>query len=54
VRQAIAASPRAVADFKGGKTKAADAIKGRVMKETKGLAKADVVQKILMEELQKA
>jgi aspartyl-tRNA(Asn)/glutamyl-tRNA(Gln) amidotransferase subunit B len=54
VRQAIAANPKAVADFKGGKAKAADAIKGRVMKETKGLAKADVVQQILMEELQKA
>jgi aspartyl-tRNA(Asn)/glutamyl-tRNA(Gln) amidotransferase subunit B len=54
VRQAIAASPKAVADFKGGKVKAADSIKGRVMKETKGMAKADVVQQILMEELQKA
>jgi aspartyl-tRNA(Asn)/glutamyl-tRNA(Gln) amidotransferase subunit B len=54
VRQAITANPKAVADFKGGKAKAADAIKGRVMKETKGLAKADVVQQILMEELQKA
>jgi len=54
VRQAIAANPKAVADFKGGKAKAADAIKGRVMKETKGMAKADVVQQILMDELQKA
>jgi aspartyl-tRNA(Asn)/glutamyl-tRNA(Gln) amidotransferase subunit B len=54
VRQAIAANPKAVADFKGGKVKAADSIKGRVMKETKGMAKADVVQQILMEELQKA
>ena len=54
VRQAIAANPKAVADFKNGKLKAADAIKGRVMKETKGMARADVVQQILMEELQKA
>jgi aspartyl-tRNA(Asn)/glutamyl-tRNA(Gln) amidotransferase subunit B len=54
VRQAIAANPKAVADFKGGKLKAADSIKGRVMKETKGMAKADVVQQILMEELQKS
>jgi aspartyl-tRNA(Asn)/glutamyl-tRNA(Gln) amidotransferase subunit B len=53
VRQAIAANPKAVADFKGGKVKAADAIKGRVMKETKGMARADVVQQILMDELQK-
>jgi len=54
VRQAIAANPKAVADFKGGKVKAADSIKGRVMKETRGMAKADVVQQILTEELQKS
>jgi aspartyl-tRNA(Asn)/glutamyl-tRNA(Gln) amidotransferase subunit B len=53
VRAAIAANPKAVADFKGGKVKAADALKGRVMKETKGLARADVVQQILMDELGK-
>ena len=52
VRQAIAANPKAVADFKNGKIKAADAIKGRVMKETNGMAKTDVVQQILLEELQ--
>ena len=38
VRRAIAGNPKAVADFKKGKTKAADAIKGAVMRETKGLA----------------
>jgi aspartyl-tRNA(Asn)/glutamyl-tRNA(Gln) amidotransferase subunit B len=54
VRQAIAANPKAVTDFKNGKVKAADSIKGRVMKETKGMAKADVLQQILMDELQKA
>src|SRR5262249_48331549 len=53
VRKAISADPRAVADFKKGKTKAADAIKGAVMRETKGLAKADVVQRVVMEELSK-
>jgi aspartyl-tRNA(Asn)/glutamyl-tRNA(Gln) amidotransferase subunit B len=53
-RKAIAANPKAVADFKKGKTKAADAIKGAVMRETKGMAKADVVQRIVMEELAKA
>jgi aspartyl-tRNA(Asn)/glutamyl-tRNA(Gln) amidotransferase subunit B len=51
VRKAIAANPKAVADFKKGKTKAADAIKGAVMRETKGMAKADVVQRLVMEEL---
>jgi aspartyl-tRNA(Asn)/glutamyl-tRNA(Gln) amidotransferase subunit B len=54
VRRAVAANPKAVADFKKGKTKAADAIKGTVMRETKGMAKTEVVQQLLMEELQKA
>jgi aspartyl-tRNA(Asn)/glutamyl-tRNA(Gln) amidotransferase subunit B len=53
VRRAIAANPKAVADYKKGKIKAADAIKGAVMRETKGMAKTEVVQKILTEELQK-
>jgi aspartyl-tRNA(Asn)/glutamyl-tRNA(Gln) amidotransferase subunit B len=54
VRKAIAGNPKAVGDFKAGKVKAADAIKGAIMKETRGLAKMDVVVKLLMEELQKA
>jgi aspartyl-tRNA(Asn)/glutamyl-tRNA(Gln) amidotransferase subunit B len=53
VRQAIAANPKAVADFRKGKTKAIDAIKGAVMRQTRGLARADTVQRILMEELEK-
>ena len=53
VRRAIAANPKAVADFKKGKTKAADAIKGAVMRETKGLAKTEAVQRLLLQELEK-
>jgi aspartyl-tRNA(Asn)/glutamyl-tRNA(Gln) amidotransferase subunit B len=53
VRRAIAANPKAVADFKKGKTKAADAIKGAVMRETKGMAKTDLVQQLLLQELAK-
>jgi aspartyl-tRNA(Asn)/glutamyl-tRNA(Gln) amidotransferase subunit B len=53
VRRAIAANPKAVADYKKGKVKAADAIKGAVMRETKGMAKTEVVQQLLMQELQK-
>ncbi|MSR30911.1 MAG: Asp-tRNA(Asn)/Glu-tRNA(Gln) amidotransferase subunit GatB [Gemmataceae bacterium] len=53
VRKAIGANPKAVADFKKGKTKAADAIKGAVMRETKGMAKMEVVQEIVMAELAK-
>jgi aspartyl-tRNA(Asn)/glutamyl-tRNA(Gln) amidotransferase subunit B len=51
VRRAIADNPKAVADFKKGKTKAADAIKGAVMRETKGMAKTELVQRIVMHEL---
>ncbi len=51
IRKAIAANPKAVADFKKGKVKAADAIKGFVMRETKGMAKTEVVQRILLAEL---
>jgi aspartyl-tRNA(Asn)/glutamyl-tRNA(Gln) amidotransferase subunit B len=53
VRRAIAANPKAVADYKKGKVKAADAIKGAVMRETRGMARTEMVQKILTEELQK-
>jgi aspartyl-tRNA(Asn)/glutamyl-tRNA(Gln) amidotransferase subunit B len=54
VRDAIAANPQAVADFKKGKAAAANRIKGAVMKQTKGAANPEVVERILMEELQKA
>ena len=53
VRRAIQSNPKAVADYKKGKLKAADAIKGAVMRETKGMAKTEVVQRLLMEELAK-
>jgi aspartyl-tRNA(Asn)/glutamyl-tRNA(Gln) amidotransferase subunit B len=53
VRRAIAGNPKAVADYKKGKTKAADAIKGAIMRETKGMAKTDVVQRLLLAELEK-
>jgi aspartyl-tRNA(Asn)/glutamyl-tRNA(Gln) amidotransferase subunit B len=53
VRDAIAANPQALDDFKKGKTAAANRIKGHVMKTNKG-APNDVVQKLLDEELAKA
>jgi aspartyl-tRNA(Asn)/glutamyl-tRNA(Gln) amidotransferase subunit B len=53
VRRAMAANPKAVADLKKGKLKAADAIKGAVMRDTKGMAKTELVQQILMDELAK-
>jgi len=54
VKRAIASNPKAVADFKKGKVKAADAIKGAVMRETKGMAKTETVQEIVMKELTEA
>jgi aspartyl-tRNA(Asn)/glutamyl-tRNA(Gln) amidotransferase subunit B len=54
VRQAVAANPKAVADFKRGKAAAAQAIFGAVMKATRGAARADVVRRLLDEELARA
>jgi aspartyl-tRNA(Asn)/glutamyl-tRNA(Gln) amidotransferase subunit B len=54
VRKAIAANPKAVADFKKGKAAASQSIFGAVMRETKGTAKPDTVKQILEDELQKA
>jgi aspartyl-tRNA(Asn)/glutamyl-tRNA(Gln) amidotransferase subunit B len=53
VRDAIAANPQALDDYKKGKTAAANRIKGHVMKNQKG-APNDVVQRLLDEELAKA
>ena len=53
VRDAMAANPKAVADFKGGKAAAANALKGHVMRSNKG-APNDLVQRLLEEELAKA
>jgi aspartyl-tRNA(Asn)/glutamyl-tRNA(Gln) amidotransferase subunit B len=54
VRRAVAASPKAVADFKKGRKQAAQSIKGAVMRETKGTARPDLVEQLILEELQKA
>ncbi|HTK75051.1 MAG TPA: Asp-tRNA(Asn)/Glu-tRNA(Gln) amidotransferase subunit GatB [Gemmataceae bacterium] len=51
LRQGIAANPQAVADYKKGKVRAADRIKGFVMKQTKGMANTELVQRLLEEEL---
>jgi aspartyl-tRNA(Asn)/glutamyl-tRNA(Gln) amidotransferase subunit B len=53
VKDAIAANPQALDDFKKGKTAAANRIKGHVMKTNKG-APNDVVQRLLDDELAKA
>jgi aspartyl-tRNA(Asn)/glutamyl-tRNA(Gln) amidotransferase subunit B len=53
VRGALADNARAVADYKNGKAAALNSLKGAVMKKTRGMANPEVVQKILLEELQK-
>jgi aspartyl-tRNA(Asn)/glutamyl-tRNA(Gln) amidotransferase subunit B len=53
VRRALSANAKAVADFKAGKTKAAQAIKGAVMRETKGTARPEVVEQLILEEIRR-
>jgi aspartyl-tRNA(Asn)/glutamyl-tRNA(Gln) amidotransferase subunit B len=52
-QEAIAESPKAVAEFKAGKERAVGAIVGLVMKKSKGQANPALVNKILLEELRK-
>ena len=49
--EAIAANPRSVADFKGGKENAINAMKGFVMKQSKGKANPRLVDEILRRKL---
>ncbi len=51
VRRQLAAHPKAVADYQAGNPRAIDRIKGAIMKETGGMARMDVVQRLLDEEL---
>lgn len=50
--EAIAANPRSVADFKAGKMNAVNALKGQVMKLSKGKANPQAVGDILLKKLQ--
>jgi aspartyl-tRNA(Asn)/glutamyl-tRNA(Gln) amidotransferase subunit B len=49
--EAIAANPKSVADFKGGKANAINAMKGFVMKQSKGKANPQAVDEILRRKL---
>lgn len=51
VRAAIEANPKAVADYRSGKTSTIMFLVGRVMRETRGRANAGVVQGLLEKEL---
>lgn len=49
VRKALQDNPKAVEDYKGGNTKSLNFIVGVVMRETKGTAKPQIVNKIMFE-----
>jgi len=51
VRKAIADNPKAVADYRAGKVAALQAIKGAVMRETRGRANAQEVEGLIKAEL---
>ena len=53
VGEAIEANPQAVADYKGGKETAAKFLVGQVMKITKGQAKPDLVNELVVGALEK-
>ncbi|MCM3163655.1 Asp-tRNA(Asn)/Glu-tRNA(Gln) amidotransferase subunit GatB [Metabacillus litoralis] len=53
VNEAIDANPQSVDDFKNGKQKAIGFLVGQIMKATKGQANPPMVNKLLMEEMQK-
>ena len=54
VKAAIAADPKAVADFKGGKEKALMALFGKCMKQLKGNCDPALLRTILIDHIQKS
>lgn len=53
VQKALNDAPKAVEDYKAGNTKSLNFIVGLVMRETKGTANPQIVNKILLEEVKK-
>ena len=53
VGEAVAANPQAVADYMGGKETAAKFLVGQVMKITKGQAKPNLVNELVVNALEK-
>ena len=49
----ISANPKSVEDYKSGKTKAIGFLVGQIMRETKGKADPQAVNRLLKEELDK-
>ena len=53
VLKILEANPQSIADYKGGKDRALGFLVGQAMKETKGKANPQMLNKMLLEELQK-
>ncbi len=53
VNKILAANPQSIADFKAGKDKALGFLVGQAMKETKGKANPQLLNKLFLEELKK-
>ena len=53
IGEILDANPQSVEDFKGGKEKAVGFLVGQMMKQTKGQANPQMVNKLLVEELKK-
>ena len=53
VEKIVEANPQSVADYKAGKDKAIGFMVGQVMKETKGKANPQIVNKLLLEIINK-
>ena len=51
VDQVIASNPKAIADWKAGKTAAAKSLVGQVMKATQGKANPAIVNRLIEEKL---
>jgi aspartyl-tRNA(Asn)/glutamyl-tRNA(Gln) amidotransferase subunit B len=52
VEEVIANNSKAVNDYRAGKTNALQALKGQVMKQTRGRAKPEIVSILLLAKLQ--
>ena len=54
IEEVIEKNPKIASDYRGGKTNALQALVGQVMKQTRGQAKAESVQKLLKSKLDEA
>jgi aspartyl-tRNA(Asn)/glutamyl-tRNA(Gln) amidotransferase subunit B len=51
IAEVIEKNPKAAQDYRNGKTNAIQSLMGQVMKQTRGQAKADIVQALLRKKL---